>query len=98
MDGDIHSRYLKACKKVGLEPISCVLDACKTGTGTLSLSGNCLSIDTCKILAKILLSGHQFCELDLSDCLIGDEGENGSNSNNYQSLYIFFCILHATFF
>lgn len=75
MDGEIYSRYLRACEKRDLEPLSCMLEACKTGAGTLSLSGNCLSADACKILARTLHGGHPFYELDLSDCLIGDEGE-----------------------
>ena len=75
MASDIYSRYLKSCEKRKLEPISTVLEACKAGSGTLSLAGNCLSVDKCGVLARTLQRGHPFTELDFSDCLMGNEGD-----------------------
>lgn len=74
-DGGVYGRYLKSCDKRKLEPLSSVLEACKVGSGTLSLAGTCISVDQCGVLAKTLQHGHPFTELDLSDCLMGNEGE-----------------------
>lgn len=74
MARDIHSRYLKCCEKRGVEPLLCVVEAFEAGSSSLTLAGNCISLDACKVLARTLQHGHPFTHLDLSDCLIGDEG------------------------
>lgn len=74
MARDIYSRYVRSCEKRSLEPIPSVLESCKSGSSTLNLSGNCISVENCRVLAKTLQHGHLFTEMDFSDCLIGDEG------------------------
>lgn len=70
----LYSRYVKSCEKRGLEPLSGLLEASRSGFSLLNLSGNCISVENCRVLAKTLQQNHPFTELDLSDCLIGDEG------------------------
>lgn len=79
--GDVYSKYLRSCEKRNVEPLSCVVEAFKGGCSTLDLSGNCISVENCKILARTLRHDHPFKELDLSDCLIGDEGKTALNNN-----------------
>lgn len=57
-----------------MDPLQCIAEASKISSTCLNLSGNCLSVDTCALLAKRLARGHSFTELSLADCLIGDEG------------------------
>lgn len=71
----VYSRYLRSCEKRKVEPLSSVLEACKAGSGTLSLAGTCMSVDQCGVLARTLQYGHPYTELDFSDCLMGNEGE-----------------------
>ena len=47
---------------------------CKADTVTLSLAGNGISPEASKVLVDALRYGYQFQKLDLTDCLIGDEG------------------------
>ena len=71
-------RYKRACIKKKLDPLASVLSACEAGMGALKLSGSCLSVDTCRVLARTLQGGHPFYEIDMSDCLVGDEGKSVS--------------------
>ena len=74
MARDIYSRYARSCEKRRLEPVPAMLECCKSGSSALNLAGNCISVENCRVLAKTLQHGHPFTELDLSDCLMGDEG------------------------
>ncbi len=74
MDMDVKERYRRACAKKKLDPLANVISACESGSEVLNLSGNCLSVDVCKVLFRTLQGGHPFNEIDMTDCLVGDEG------------------------
>lgn len=69
-----HSKYMRECEKKHLDPLPCVLEACKGDSAQLNISGNCLTAEVCEMLAKCLRHGHPFKELNFGDCLMGDEG------------------------
>ena len=73
---DLKERYKRACIKKKLDPLDSVLNACESCIGVLNLTGNCLSLDACKVLSRSLVGGHPFHEINLTDCLIGDEGNS----------------------
>ena len=68
-------RYTTACEEEELEPLSVVLSSAKQCKKSLDLSGSVLVPKACKALGAALKHSSPFTDINIADCLIGDEGE-----------------------
>ncbi|XP_070580295.1 leucine-rich repeat-containing protein 45-like [Ptychodera flava] len=78
---EFKATYLRLCKDNHVEPQESVVELLKaskhspgSSRSRLDLSTTSLSTETCAVLGKALSGDRLFVEVNLSDCMIGDEG------------------------
>ncbi|XP_036051157.1 leucine-rich repeat-containing protein 45 isoform X3 [Onychomys torridus] len=72
---EIRRSYSRLCKESGAEPQEAVLQQLhQLPRGRLDLATQSLTVDTCRVLGKLLHDEATLKELVLSDCMLSEEG------------------------
>ncbi|XP_062269746.1 leucine-rich repeat-containing protein 45 isoform X2 [Platichthys flesus] len=75
---DFRQTYLGMCKEGGVTPqesvVAQIQESRAAHSSRLDLSGQCLSLDTCSVLARAFQNDITLTDVSLSDCMLSEEG------------------------
>ncbi|XP_053269867.1 leucine-rich repeat-containing protein 45 isoform X2 [Pleuronectes platessa] len=75
---DFRQTYLSLCKEGGVKPqesvVAQIQESRAAHSSRLDLSGQCLSLDTCSVLARAFQNEITLTDVSLSDCMLSEEG------------------------